>query len=140
MAKNKVKGLVEAKRNIDVVVKSTIPKHAEKAMYITLTLIENRSLEYVPLDTANLLNSRFKTIEQEGAVTFGRIGFTASYALPLHSPRPGSKMDNWQPKPVPSPGKQTGGYNAEAKQDWLNIGLDEAWPEIQRAVNEEMNL
>jgi hypothetical protein len=140
MAKNKVKGLAECKRNIDTVVRNTIPKNAERAMYVTLTLIENRSLEYVPLDTANLLNSRFKIIEQEGAVTIGRIGFTASYALPLHSPKPGGKMDGWQPRPVPSPGKQVGGYNPSATQDWLNIGLNEAWPEIQSAVKEEMAL
>lgn len=151
MAKNQVKGLAELKRNIDTVVRNTIPQNAERALYVTLTLIENRSLEYVPLDTANLLNSRFKTIEQYGAVTIGRIGFTASYALPLHSPKPGGKMDGWQPQTpedramrmsaanYPTSGV-SGGYNPSATQDWLNIGLNEAWPEIQRAVKEEMSL
>jgi hypothetical protein len=140
MAKVRVKGLAELKRNIDTVVRNTIPQNAERAMYTALTLIENRSLEYVPLDTANLLNSRFKTIEQVGVVTFGRIGFMAAYALPLHSPESGSKMDGWKPRPVPSPFKPTVGYNPNATQDWLNIGLNEAWPEVQRAVKEEMTL
>jgi len=147
MAKNKVKGLAELKRNIDTVVRNTIPQNAERAMYVTLTLIENRSLEYVPLDTADLLNSRFKTIEQEGAVTVGRIGFMAKYALPLHSPKPGGKMDGWKPQTpedramrmsaanYPTSG-MSGGYNPNAQQNWLNIGLEEAWPEAQRAVKE----
>jgi hypothetical protein len=151
MAKNKVKGLAECKRNIDTVVRNTIPKNAERALYVTLTLIENRSLEYVPLDTGALLNSRYKTIEQGGNYTIGRIGFTQAYALPLHSPKPGGKMDGWKPQTpedraqrmsaanYPSSG-MSGGYNPSATQDWLNIGLNEAWPEIQRAVKEEMAL
>lgn len=136
MAKNKVKGINELKRSIATLTNAEVPKQAGAAMYAVLTLVENRSLEYVPLDTGALLNSRFKEIRQEAGLTIGRIGFVQAYALPLHSPQPGSKMDNWQPKPVPSPGKLTGGFNANARQNWLNIGLEEAWPEAQRAVKE----
>jgi hypothetical protein len=139
VAKNKVKGVNELKKNIQTYVGDKVPKAAERGLYVGLTLIENRSLEYVPLDTGALLNSRFKEIKQQEGLTIGRIGFVAAYALPLHSPKPGGKMDGWKPKPVPSPGKMTGGYNPAAKQDWLNIGLEEAWPEVQRAIKEEFS-
>lgn len=139
MAKNKVQGINELKRNVNTLTAVDVPKAAGRALYATLTLIENRSLEYVPLDTGALLNSRFKEIKQESGLSIGRIGFAQAYAVPLHSPKPGGKMDNWKPKPVPSPGKLVGGYNPNAKQDWLNIGLDEAWPEIQRAVKDEFS-
>lgn len=150
MAKNKVKGINELKRNINTLTAVDVPKAAGRALYTALTLIENRSLEYVPLDTGALLNSRFKEIRQETGLSVGRIGFAQNYAVPLHSPKPGGKMDGWKPQTpedramrmsaanYPSSG-MSGGYNPNAKQDWLNIGLNEAWPEIQRAVKDEFS-
>ena len=147
MAKNKVKGINELKRNIATLTTVEVPKQAGAAMYSVLTLVENRSLEYVPLDTGALLNSRYKTIEMDGNYVIGRIGFAQAYALPLHSPKPGGKMDGWRPQTpedraqrmsaanYPSSG-MSGGYNPSAQQNWLNIGLEEAWPEAQRAVKE----
>jgi hypothetical protein len=150
VAKNKVKGVNELKKNIQTLVGDKVPKAAERGLYVGLTLIENRSLEYVPLDTGALLNSRFKEIKQQEGLTIGRIGFVAAYALPLHSPKPGGKMDGWKPQTpedramrmsaanYPTSG-MSGGYNPSARQDWLNIGLEEAWPEVQRAIKEEFS-
>lgn len=146
MAKNKVQGINELKRSINTLTANDVPKAAGRALYTALTLIENRSLEYVPLDTGALLNSRFKEIRQEADLTVGRIGFAQAYAVPLHSPKSGGKMDNWKPRPIGTivsikgqePRKKTAS-NMSAKQDWLNIGLDEAWPEIQRAVKDEFS-
>lgn len=146
MAKNKVKGVNELKKNIQTYVGDKVPKAAERGLYVGLTLIENRSLEYVPLDTGSLLNSRFKEIKQQEGLTIGRIGFVTAYALPLHSPKPGGKMDGWKPQPIGTimyaknqqPRPKTAA-NMQARQDWLSIGLEEAWPEVQRAIKEEFS-
>lgn len=76
---------------------------------------------YVPVDTNNLINSRAIKVSKSGENVTMTIGYYQDYAAALHSPKKGGKMDGWKPRPVPSPGKKTGGYNADAKQGWLDI-------------------
>lgn len=80
---------------------------------------------YVPVETADLVNSRTQRVEDSGNMVTLTLGYYQTYAAALHSPKKGSKLDGWKPKPVPSPGKLTGGYNPNARQDWLNV----AWRE-----------
>ncbi len=88
---------------------------------------------YVPVDTNNLINSRAMKVSKNGESFTMSIGYYQDYAAALHSPKKGGKMDGWKPRPVPSPGKTTGGYNADAKQGWLNAAWDE---DGERLLNE----
>lgn len=76
---------------------------------------------YVPVETADLVNSRTQRVEDSGNMVTLTLGYYQTYAAALHSPKKGSKLDGWKPKPVPSPGKLTGGYNPNARQGWLNV-------------------
>ena len=88
---------------------------------------------YVPVDTNNLINSRAMKVSKNGESFTMSIGYYQDYAAALHSPKKGGKMDGWKPRPVPSPGKKTGGYNSDAKQGWLNAAWDE---DGERLLNE----
>lgn len=143
MAKNKVVGAQKAMKQINHHLLSVIPERAEAAAYAAVTMIESRALQYVPIDTAALINSGFKTVEREGDRIVGRVGFVQSYALPLHSPEAGGKMDNWKPRPVGSIVYEGKGNrraktaaNMNAEQGFLIKGTQEAMPEIERALME----
>lgn len=142
-SKNKVIGAQKTLRQIDNYLLNVIPERAEAAVYAAVTMIENRALSYVPLDTGALMNSAYKTVEREGDRVVGRIGYVQEYALPLHSPESGGKMDNWQPRPIGSVVYEGKGVqrtktaaNMNAKQGFLTAGVQEAMPEIERAFRE----
>jgi hypothetical protein len=102
-----------------------LPKQIEKALYTMGNEMGAASDHYVPVDSANLVNSRALRVTQTADGWRLTISYYGKQAGALHSPKTGSKMDGWKPKPPGSPGKPTGGYNPNAKQDWLNV----AWRE-----------
>ena len=126
---------------------------AKKFAFIAATLIKNRAQEYVPLDTGALQNSvTVKRSDDAGSmVTTATIAYVQPYALPLHSPKPGGKMDGWQPqtpedramrmsaKNYPASG-MSGGFNPSARQGWLFIGAEEAKEAVQAAFQDTMRL
>jgi hypothetical protein len=40
---------------------------------------------YTPIDTSTLINSQFREIDADGAIT-GRVGYSANYAVYVHDP------------------------------------------------------
>jgi len=97
----------------------------ERALSVVAYAIGGRADMYVPIDTSALLNSRqVNIIDTEGGYR-AIIGYYQSYALPLHSPKPGGKMDGWKPRIPGTPGKPRGGYNADAKQGWILAAVEE---------------
>ena len=122
-----------------------VEKITEKTMTEILAVIDSYSTQYVPIDTGALLNSRFRKVESTPTGLIGTIGYVQEYAAPLHSPKPGGKMDNWQPvtpedramkmsaKNYPSSGV-SGGYNPFAQQGWLSLGIEESRNDIKRII------
>jgi hypothetical protein len=121
-----VRGGDGAKRNISAKINSVANQKVEQAIAIVAADVGARADFYVPEDTTNLLKSREIRIHRTKEGWQAEIVYKAPYVRFLH------ERDNWEPKPVPSPGKKTGSYNPNARPDWLNIGADEAWPEAQR--------
>lgn len=124
--------------DLNVKIKKTferIDNNIESGLYELGTGLGLRADFYVPVDTNNLVNSRNVKVSSVGDNVTVTIGYYQSYAAALHSPKKGGRMDGWKPKPVPSPGKETGGYNADAKQGWLTI----AWNEIGEKLVEDFS-
>ena len=126
----------DAARRINTKLNNIANKKVQRGLTKVLYLLGGRADQYAPVDTKALINSRFIKIESTatGGKFRGIIGYAQPYAVPLHNPKPGGKMDNWKPVKPPAPGKPTGGYNAEAKQGWIQLGLDEIWPEKVKQV------
>lgn len=117
-------------------------KAAAKFVFTATTLIKARSQQYVPIDTGALKNSSpvSKPEEIGGSIVRSTISYLQDYASYLHDPKPGGRMDNWQPVPPQNRRPQGGGYNAKARQGWLYIGAEEAEPAVQAALKEIMSI
>lgn len=102
----------------------------EGAMVAILATIGANAAQYVPIDTAALLNSQFRTIEQGPTGLVGRIGYTQAYAAALHE-----RMD-WKPKPPGTPGKPNGGYNPDAQPGYLARGVEESREQIKKILRQ----
>lgn len=107
----------------------------EKAMVMIAAVVITNAKQYVPIDTSALINSDYRR-----AVTLSNgisieIGFTQSYALPLHGNETYSPI--WRPKLPGTPGKQGGGYNAEATPQFLARGLAESTADIMAILQSE---
>jgi len=92
-------------------------------MYATLS---GTADYYVPVDTAALVKSRTSRIRRDGNEFKLTYGYYTNYAAYLH--------DNydWKPKPPNTDGKKGGGYNPNARPDWLNIAWNEAGDDAMR--------
>lgn len=132
------KSITNVSRKIEKFAEETIPKRIRGALYNVATSLGNYADFYVPIDTANLVNSRSHSVSSGKGIYTATVGYYTGYAGILHSPSPGGKMDNWQPKPVPSPGKKTGGFNASATQGWLNIAWTQYGDEIMTNFAEDI--
>jgi len=128
-------------------------KAAAQFVFTAAALIKARAQQYVPLDTGALQNSSpvSKAEEIGGNIVRSTIQYLQDYASYLHDPKPGGKMDGWQPvlpevramkmsaKNYPASGV-SGGFNPDARQGWLYIGAEEAKPAVDAAFKEIMKI
>ena len=107
-------------------------------MFTAATLIKARAQQYVPIDTGALKNSSpvSKATESGGNVITSTISYLQDYASYLHDPKPGGKMDGWQPQLPANRTPPGGGFNANAKQGWIYIGANEAQDSVNAAFKE----
>ena len=115
------KSFNDVNKKIENFTDNVIPKRVMGNLYDLATTFGNYTDFLVPVDSGTLMDSRNQTVTQTGDLFKATIGYYGKQAGILHSPKPGGKMDGWKPKPVPSPGKKTGGFNADARQDWFNV-------------------
>tara|TARA_R110002051_G_scaffold153691_1_gene226113 strand:- start:2775 stop:3134 length:360 start_codon:yes stop_codon:yes gene_type:complete len=87
-----VKGVDQVNKTIKATFSRLAGEVTDKAMLKGLIIIEGHAMELTPVDTSNLINSRFKNITHANGRTIGRIGFTANYAAYVHEGR----QKNWQ--------------------------------------------
>jgi hypothetical protein len=113
-------------------------KKAKRFVFTASSLIKARAQQYVPIDTGALQNSSpvSKPEEIGGNIVRSTISYLQEYAKYLHDPKPGGKMDGWQPV-IKTVG---GGYNAAAKQGWLYIGAKEAKQAVDEAFRDLMKI
>lgn len=104
-------------------VTNNLPKFITKteqkaARSITQALIlgGSEASALTPIDTGTLLNSQFRNVDKQGSRIVGTVGYTASYAVPVHDP------ENPQNFRRPS-----------AEKSFLSKGFERAEPNI-RAV------
>lgn len=100
----------------------------EAVMTEILSVIDSHTTQYVPIDTAALINSRFRQVEKSAGGFIGRIGFTQDYAAALH------ERTDWNPRLPGTPGKKGGGYNPDAKHHFLARGVEESREDIRRLL------
>lgn len=81
-----VKGIKQVKRNFRVKVEEISGQRTNAAVYAVLSQGAAISDTMTPVDTSNLLNSRYAPqIERQGDKTTGKVGYTAEYAAAVHN-------------------------------------------------------
>ncbi len=111
-----VKGIDSVNKRI----KSTLNNIGDKITRKTLTQVlmtgQNHAVMLTPVDTSNLINSRFIQIQNNGMNFKGLAGYTANYAKYVHDGGP----KNWQ--------------KIGAEDQFLEKGFEENLPELRQII------
>ncbi|OYQ41098.1 hypothetical protein CHU94_08285 [Rhodoferax sp. TH121] len=90
---------------------------AARGMTQALILGASEASALTPIDTSTLLNSQFRNVDKQGGRIVGTVGYTASYAVPVHDP------ENPQNFRRPS-----------ATKEFLRKGFERAEPNITAVI------
>ncbi|HDL7015783.1 TPA: HK97 gp10 family phage protein [Yersinia enterocolitica] len=119
----KVKGIREAKANLNRLINDIQGRKAVRAMTKALIIGASQAALYTPIDTSTLINSQFRDISANGTRLTGRVGYSANYAIYVHDPN----VKQIFRRPM-------------AEKEFLTKGFADAKQSIEKAIMEEMKL
>lgn len=102
-----IKGGKKVRRNMKRLVGRITGPLTNKALTEVLVIGEGYAAELTPVDTSNLINSRFRTVTDTQTGAVGVVGYTASYAIFVHE----GGQKNWK--------------KAGAEDEFLRKGFEE---------------
>jgi hypothetical protein len=108
----KIKGIKQVRSNIRKTISSIAKEVTRDGIYAMISQGAAYASALTPVDTANLINSQYITVDQSGDGWIGRVGYTANYAEPVHD----GPDRNWQ---------KTGASNL-----FLTKGFDDNLPKL----------
>jgi hypothetical protein len=125
------KSPTDVSKKIQRILTTELDANIEKGLFTIYTMLSGTADFYVPVDTSTLVQSRDYRIREESNRWQMTYGYYTKYAQYLHD------SNNWSPKQPGTPGKPNGGYNPNARSDWLNV----AWAEVgQDAIRQFANM
>ncbi|WP_324284773.1 HK97 gp10 family phage protein [Enterobacter ludwigii] len=119
----KVKGISQAKKNLNALVGDIQGRKAVRAMQSVLIIGGSQAALYTPIDTSTLINSQFREITINGTRVTGRVGYSADYATYVHDP---SVPQNFR--------------RATARKEFLTKGFEDTQRQIDAVIAKEMSL
>lgn len=119
----KVRGIRQAKANLDRIIKDVQGRKVVRALQSAMLIGSAQASLYTPIDTSTLINSQFREITANGVRVTGRVGYTASYAVFVHDPEV----------------KQTF-RRASAQKEFLTKGFEDTRSQIDAVVKKELSL
>jgi len=119
----KVRGISQAKANLDKLINDIQGRKSVRAITSVLIIGGSQAALYTAIDTSTLINSQFREIEANGTRIVGRVGYSANYAIYVHDPD------------IPQTFRRS-----TAKKEFLTKGFDETKDARDRAIKKEMSL
>ncbi|CAM6491419.1 HK97 gp10 family phage protein [Enterobacter intestinihominis] len=119
----KVKGISQAKKNLNALVGDIQGRKVVRAMQSALIIGGSQAALYTPIDTSTLINSQFREITVNGNRVTGRVGYSANYAAYVHDP---SVTQNFR--------------RATARKEFLTKGFEDTQRQIDAVIAKEMSL
>ncbi|EHN8733934.1 TPA: HK97 gp10 family phage protein [Enterobacter hormaechei] len=119
----KVKGISQAKKNLNALVGDIQGRKVVRAMQSALIIGGSQAALYTPIDTSTLINSQFREITVNGNRVTGRVGYSANYAAYVHDP---SVPQNFR--------------RATARKEFLTKGFEDSQRQIDAVIAKEMSL
>lgn len=111
-----VKGIDQVNRRIKSTLENIDSVVTRKVITEVLMTGQNHAVMLTPVDTSNLINSRFLQIKNTGYGFTGQAGYTANYAKYVHDGGP----KNWQ--------------KIGAEDKFLEKGFEENLPELRQII------
>lgn len=108
-----VKGIKDVNRRFAKLTGRIAGPMTNRAMTEIIIIGEGYAAELTPVDTSNLINSRYRQVTNTATGTKGIVGYTANYALWVHEGGP----KNWK--------------KSAASDQFLSKGFENANTEIQ---------
>lgn len=118
-----VKGISQAKKNLNALVGDIQGRKVVRAMQSALIIGGSQAALYTPIDTSTLINSQFREITVNGNRVTGRVGYSANYAAYVHDP---SVPQNFR--------------RATARKEFLTKGFEDTQRQIDAVIAKEMSL
>lgn len=119
----KVRGISQAKKNLDALIGEIQGRKAVRAIQSALIIGSSQAALYTPIDTSTLLNSQFREIDANRTKITGRVGYSANYAIYVHDPN------------VPQIFRRS-----TAQKEFLTKGFEDMKDAIDSAIKKEMSL
>ncbi|AFJ99252.1 HK97 gp10 family phage protein [Cronobacter sakazakii] len=119
----KVRGIAQAKANMDALINDVQGRKVVRAVQSALLIGGAQAALYTPIDTSTLLNSQFREIDANGTKVTGRVGYSANYAVYVHDPN------------VPQTFRR-----ATARKEFLTKGFEDTREQIDRVMKQELSL
>lgn len=119
----KVRGIQQAKRNLDALIEDIQGRKALRALQSALIIGSSQAALYTPIDTSTLINSQYRELSVNGSRLTGRVGYSANYAVYVHDP---SIPQNFR--------------RATAQKEFLTKGFEDSREAITAAIAKEMAL
>ncbi|EOI3492533.1 HK97 gp10 family phage protein [Cronobacter sakazakii] len=119
----KVRGIAQAKANLDALINDVQGRKVVRAIQSALIIGSSQAALYTPIDTSTLLNSQFREIDANGTKVTGRVGYSANYAVYVHDPN------------VPQTFRR-----ATARKEFLTKGFEDTREQIDRVMKQELSL
>lgn len=119
----KVKGISQAKKNLNALVGDIQGRKVARAMQSALIIGGSQAALYTPIDTSTLINSQFREITVNGNRVTGRVGYTANYAVYVHDPN------------VPQTFRRS-----TAQKEFLTKGFEDTRSQIDAVMRKELSV
>lgn len=132
----KVKGIKEAKANLDRFIDDVQGRKVIRAIRSALIIIAPEAARMTPVgSTSNLINSQFLDVMVNGTIVTGRVGYSANYAVYVHEAKGTLKG---RPRPV----SQGGGnyWDPSGEPKFLEKAADNTRSDVNRAIKKELSL
>lgn len=111
-----VKGMDQVNKRIKSTLENIDSVVSRKVITEVLMTGQNHGIMLTPVDTSNLINSRFLQIKNAGYGFIGQAGYTANYAKYVHD----GGQKNWQ--------------KLGAEDRFLEKGFEENFPELRQII------
>jgi len=119
----KIRGVEQAKRNLDAVINDIQGRRALRAIHSVLIIGSSQAALYTPIDTSTLLNSQYREVTASGTRIVGRVGYSANYAVYVHDPN------------IPQNFRRS-----TAQKEFLTKGFEDSRDVINAVIKKEMAL
>ena len=119
----KVRGITQAKANLDKLINDVQGRKVVRAIQSALIIGSSQAALYTPIDTSTLLNSQYRELDVNGTKVTGRVGYSANYAVYVHDPN------------VPQTFRRS-----TAQKEFLTKGFEDTRDAIDRVIKKEMSL